>query len=388
MPGEQDVLGPVAGGAALLSLSAQLAESASTLKRLYHDKRAAPEALNDLAHGIETVSLDLKLIQRNGQTETYGRDLLNLCLERCQRHTADIQQLTDQLSIKLGEALISGKVDTLVRAQVLDALLHDLDYAQNTLQQDVLEFHRQEMARRWRLRATGGVQPHRGHEYSDIAVRENARAHFGDVYITNYSSPSQDTVAELQIYPPTLQKRIGEPQRPIRESKNVPHQGDQRSTAVQRTIQTYADNLTREFGLVVQRTQASLIQDLGEVSPRLISSDRLEESDEIASHSASRRRGRNVRNVAFSVRLKIPAWFSTRVWEIAKVDAQQGWDLCFRTFNQRSNNAHVFECREYGDLHKLKQLVQAGYASPFDVNESGDNLFTVSIIFGNIHAQS
>jgi hypothetical protein len=77
MSGGQDVLGMVAGGASLLSLSVQLAESAATLKRLYHDTRNAPEALNDLAHGIESVSLDLKLIERNGQAETYGADLLD-----------------------------------------------------------------------------------------------------------------------------------------------------------------------------------------------------------------------------------------------------------------------------------------------------------------------
>jgi hypothetical protein len=178
MSGGQDVLGMVAGGASLLSLSVQLAESAATLKGLYHDTRDAPEALNVLAHGIETVSLDLKLIERKRQSEACGADLLNQCLENCQRHAEEIQQLTNQLSLKLGEVFLSGMFDTLVREQVPDTLLDDLDHAQNTLQQDVLEFHGQEMARRWRLRTTGGVQPRRGHEYSDIAVREHISVMF------------------------------------------------------------------------------------------------------------------------------------------------------------------------------------------------------------------
>jgi hypothetical protein len=236
MSGGQDVLGMVAGGASLLSLSVQLAESAATLKGLYHDTRDAPEALNVLAHGIETVSLDLKLIERKRQSEACGADLLNQCLENCQRHAEEIQQLTNQLSLKLGEVFLSGMFDTLVREQVPDTLLNDLDHAQNTLQQDVLEFHGQEMARRWRLRTTGGVQPRRGHEYSDIAVRENARAHFGDVYITNYGPPSQETVTYLQLSSPTLQKRRGEPQRPLYGSEDLLHECNQRSAAVQRTV--------------------------------------------------------------------------------------------------------------------------------------------------------
>jgi hypothetical protein len=390
MSGGQDVLGMVARGAGLLSLSLQLADSAATLKRLYHDARNAPEALNRLAHEIETVSLDLKLIERKGQSEACGADLLNQCLERCQRHAVDIQQLTDRLSLKLGRVFLFGNVDTVVREQVLDMLLDDLDHTQNTLQQDVLEFHRQEMARRWRLRATSSLQPTRGHEYSNIAVRDHARLHIGDVYTTNYmyGPPSQQTVADPEVYSSTRQERLREYQRSIREGEQGPRKRDQRSTAMQRTIQTYTDQLGRELGLVVQRTRASLIQDLENVSPRLISSYQLESPDEVASNSAGRRRSRNSRNVAFRVRLKVPAWFSTRVWEIAKVDAQQGWDLCFRTFNRRPNDSDVFGCCVSGDLDRLKLLVQAGKASPFDVNESGDNLFAVSIIVSNTHAQS
>jgi hypothetical protein len=377
MSGGQDVLGMVAGGASLLSLSVKLAESAATLKRLYHDARNAPEALVDLAHGIETVSLDLRLIERNGQTETYGADLLNRCLEWCQRHAADIQQLTDQLSLKLGRVLLSGKGDIVVREQILDTLLHDLNHAQTTLQQTLEEFHEQEMDRRWPLRATGAVRSHRGHEYSNIAVRDHARLHIGDVYM--YGPPSQQTVANPEIYASTRQKRTGESQRPIRGSEDGPYQGNQRSTAMRRAIQTYTDNVTREFGLAVHRNRASLIQELEEVSPRLISSDRLEKSNQIVSNSPGTIRSRKARKVAFRVKLRAPAWFSDRVWEIAKVDAQQGWDLCFRTFNQRPDNAHIFVCCDNGDIHEIRRLIEAREASLLDVTSSGDNLLSIAL---------
>lgn len=82
--------------------------------------------------------------------------------------------------------------------------------------------------------------------------------------------------------------------------------------------------------------------------------------------------------VALRFRIKLPAVFSSRVWEIARIDAEQGWDLYFRTYNVRSDNSPIFEfCRE-GDLEGVKELISNGEASPLDVSWSGDSLITVS----------
>jgi hypothetical protein len=69
------------------------------------------------------------------------------------------------------------------------------------------------------------------------------------------------------------------------------------------------------------------------------------------------------------------------VWEIAKVDAQQGqgWDLCFRAFNRRPNDSEVFLRCEWGDLEGLQHLIRNGEASLFDVDEHGNNLISVTV---------
>ena len=56
MSGAEVILGVVAGGAGLASLSIQLAESAVKLKRLYHSMRNAPETLKEIADEIKLMS--------------------------------------------------------------------------------------------------------------------------------------------------------------------------------------------------------------------------------------------------------------------------------------------------------------------------------------------
>ena len=46
------ILGVAAGGAGLMSLSIQLAESAVKLRRVYHSMRNAPETLKDVVDEI------------------------------------------------------------------------------------------------------------------------------------------------------------------------------------------------------------------------------------------------------------------------------------------------------------------------------------------------
>jgi hypothetical protein len=193
--------------------------------------------------------------------------------------------------------------------------------------------------------------------------------------------PSQQTVANPDIYASTRQKRTGEPQHPLRESEDEPYQGNLRNTAIRRAIQTYSDGLTRDFGLFVQRNKASLIQELEEVSPRLINSERPESSSGIAPDKANTRRicSHHLEAVTFRLKLQLPAWFSSRVWEFARVDAQQGWNLYFRAYNQRPNNAQIFVCCDNGDFYGARQLIDKGEASILDITASGENLLSLSL---------
>lgn len=65
MSGVDVILGVVAGGAGLASLSMQLAESANKLKRLYHSMKDAPSTLKEIADEIEIMSLSLRHLEQH-----------------------------------------------------------------------------------------------------------------------------------------------------------------------------------------------------------------------------------------------------------------------------------------------------------------------------------
>jgi hypothetical protein len=313
MSGAEVVLGVVAGGAGLMSLSIQLAESAVKLKRFYHSMRNAPEALNSTADEIQIMSLSLRLIIRHWQTEMQPADILDRCIENCRRHVTGIEELVSKLSQKLDRGSLSGKLYAAIREQDLDKLLNDLDRARDALHLVVQIYHQEEQTHRW------------------LEQQNNA------------------TTWNLQL------------------------------ATMQRALQTRVEKLKHQLNQIVQHTRSHRIQAAEEVSPRLISSNQLEESTQIVSNPAGRRRSCNSRNAAFRVRLRVPTWFSTRVWEIAKVDAQQGWDLHFRAYNQRPDNAPILVCCDDGNFHETRRLIEAREAALLNVTTSGDNLLSIAL---------
>jgi hypothetical protein len=56
---------------------------------------------------------------------------------------------------------------------------------------------------------------------------------------------------------------------------------------------------------------------------------RVQEVQEINDNSEGREGVNDT--AAILLRLRLPALFSSSVWEIARIDAEQGWDLRFRT---------------------------------------------------------
>lgn len=126
MSGAEVVLGVVAGGAGLASLSIQLAESAIKLRRLYHSIKDAPSTMKEIADEIEVMSLSLKYLERHRQSESHGSDLLDQCIKKCQAHVEKINLLTEEISRKLDIAGLVGRLYTAMRERDLDKLLGDL----------------------------------------------------------------------------------------------------------------------------------------------------------------------------------------------------------------------------------------------------------------------
>jgi hypothetical protein len=319
MSGAEVILGVVAGGAGLASLSIQLAESAIKLKRLYHGMRNAPETLTEIANEIELMSLSLKHLERHRQIESHGADLLDRCIENCRSHTTKITLLTEKISQKIDKASLTGRLYASVRERDVEKLLDDLARARSALHLAVDLYHRAEKERRRLIRK------------ADAVIREDRMAM---------------CLVALQV---------------LQENQAV---------------------IMRTHEPLVQNPRVQEIRELEDGSKEGEDGEKIETHDRQYRGPSTYRR-REVRDTpAFRFRMKLPALFSSRVWEIARIDAEQGWDLQFRTYNVRPLDSLIFWYCEIGDLEGVKGLIWNGEASLLDVTPTGGSLITVSIIDG------
>jgi hypothetical protein len=319
MSGAEVILGVVAGGAGLASLSIQLAESAIKLKRMYHSMRNAPETLTEIADEIELMSLSLKHLERHRQSESHGADLLDRCIENCRSHTTKITLLTEKISQKIDKASLTGRLYASVRERDLEKHLDDLARARSALHLAVDLYHRAEEDRRWRI------------QEADAVTRDDQIA----VFLVALQALQETQAVMMRAPEPLVQyPRVQE----IREVDDGEEEG--------------------EDGEEVE------IHDRQHRGP------------------STYRRRENRSTPAFRFRMKLPGLFSSRVWEIARIDAEQGWDLQFRTYNVRPLDSLIFRCCKNGDLEGVKRLIRSGEASLLDVTPAGGSLITVSISDG------
>lgn len=79
----------VSGGAGLASLALQLVETAQALRRVYHGYKHAPEILKGVAFEVETLSLAMREMEREGMICELANDsLLARCLTMCRAHVS------------------------------------------------------------------------------------------------------------------------------------------------------------------------------------------------------------------------------------------------------------------------------------------------------------
>jgi hypothetical protein len=320
MSGAEVILGVVAGGAGLASLSIQLAESAIKLKRLYHSMRNAPETLKEIADEIELMSLSLKHLERHRQSESHGADLLDRCIENCRSYTTKITLLTEKIAQKIDNASLTGRLYASMRERDLEKLLGDLARARSALHLAVDLYYRAEKERRRRSKE------------NDAVIRKDQMA----VFLKAFQALQETQAVMMRHHEPLIHYPR------VREV----HEIDDGSEGEEDRYE-------------------SEIQD--------------EQGQETSEHR--RHRGRNIADTpTFRLRFKLPALFSSRVWEIARVAAEQGFDLQYRTYNVRSLDSPIFQCCERGDLEGVKMLIRHGEASLLDVTPTGGSLITVSTI--------
>ncbi|KAJ5771366.1 uncharacterized protein N7511_003417 [Penicillium nucicola] len=65
-------------------------------------------------------------------------------------------------------------------------------------------------------------------------------------------------------------------------------------------------------------------------------------------------------------RLSLPSWITAHTFELAGIQARDGWKWDFRTYNEIPEDSKTVQCVETGDLKELQELFASRKASPFD----------------------
>lgn len=80
----------------------------------------------------------------------------------------------------------------------------------------------------------------------------------------------------------------------------------------------------------------------------------------------------------YYLQCKPPNWLTRRAWSIASAISTGGFDIKLRAYSVVPYDSPVFELASRGDIEGLLDLFDRRLASPFDIDENGRNLLSVS----------
>ncbi|EMC99827.1 hypothetical protein BAUCODRAFT_119399 [Baudoinia panamericana UAMH 10762] len=133
MSGAEAVLGAVASGAGLMSLSMDLLDSAQKLNKFFHNVRDAPQTVKDLAFDLETLSLAMQDLERHRQQDKHDSRLLDRCLVRIRSSTSAISRTLDEMNKRLQQRPKIGRMYAAFKEEDLEDLLDKLERAKTSL---------------------------------------------------------------------------------------------------------------------------------------------------------------------------------------------------------------------------------------------------------------
>lgn len=128
-----EIFAAVASGAGLASLAIQLLESSQKLKGLYDASRDAPRTVTDLCFELETLSLQLRQLERHRQHDRLDTELLDRCIATCQHRTERVESVVDEMARYLSRFTRFGRMYTAFKEPEMRGLLEQLESAKNSL---------------------------------------------------------------------------------------------------------------------------------------------------------------------------------------------------------------------------------------------------------------
>jgi len=124
----------VASGAGLVSLAIQLLESSQKLKGLYNTSRNAPNLIEDLCFELETLSLQLRDLERHRHLDRFvTTEVLNRCIAICQQRVVRVRDVVDAMARYMRRSSTFGGVYTAFKEPEMRKLMVELEQAKSSL---------------------------------------------------------------------------------------------------------------------------------------------------------------------------------------------------------------------------------------------------------------
>ncbi|KAL1588333.1 hypothetical protein WHR41_02781 [Cladosporium halotolerans] len=127
-----EIFAAVASGAGLVSLSIQLLESSRKLKELYSNSREAPDTVDNLYFELETLSLQLRRLERHRQHDHLDTEL-HRCITICEKKPLRVREVIDQMARYIRKSSGLGRLYTAFKEPEMRKLLEDLEKAKSSL---------------------------------------------------------------------------------------------------------------------------------------------------------------------------------------------------------------------------------------------------------------
>lgn len=128
-----EIFSAVASGAGLFSLTLQLAEGATKIKRLYDLSKNAPARLLTLSHELETLVFMLQQLQERWRLDSSHEPLLTRCVAQCEQSAKRITDLVDRLENRINRLKGIGKYFAALPDGEVKDCLSQLEQSKTTL---------------------------------------------------------------------------------------------------------------------------------------------------------------------------------------------------------------------------------------------------------------
>jgi hypothetical protein len=145
----------VASGAGLVSLAMQILQSSQKLKGLCNASRDAPRTIEDLCFELETLSLQLRQLERHRHLDCLDTtEVLGRCIAVCERRTTRVRDLVDAMARYMRRSSTFGRVYTAFSEPEMKKLLVELEQAKSSLSLAYISYCQYGLSPKGRVRPT------------------------------------------------------------------------------------------------------------------------------------------------------------------------------------------------------------------------------------------